>query len=410
MQSIVQQLDGPPKKTKWFVIHYGERNPRDRAGLGSHGVTSPQWVERQQNALAELEARFERLSHSRKFPQEPINVYVFDVAQTFISDFPITVPDDKSDTCYICLPSGNNVPMIEHALYRAEAEALHEGMHAINNTVRPLKDFYTTAWVWFDEATAVYFEIEVLGANPDSLMFGKDWIDSPETSLDSAAGQYQAGIFAHYLARCTDADFISYVWTRAERTETPVEALTRLLSERGHVLVSANPDVQDLFASGYCMDAYGPRFAALGRFEYALQERYGHRAVEHSLDVQCGTLRQCEGKLDHLACRYYRLYLPALFNTLRVALHLLGEREVAPLKVEVAPIAEDSATNRRWPLRNPPHPGADASSHLELELSCQDIPTCDHLVVVVTNCGTRPDRGRRNVEHDDAIEYQLDHR
>ena len=81
-------------------------------------------------------------------------------------------------------------PCIDCALLEARAQALHEFVHVFNAVHHPLDDPLSNAWLWLDEATALYLEAKLLPAHNGYLRFVAPWNDHPDDSLDNPSAAY----------------------------------------------------------------------------------------------------------------------------------------------------------------------------------------------------------------------------
>lgn len=366
-----------------FVVHYGLRNPREGRGLGSHGVRDRVLILTYLHALENLYAAITAKPWEREPPvtggDKKTHVYVFN------SGGPFTAYDSRKIP-YIVLPSRSNEPTTQAELHRAASEAVHEATHLFNYSQRPFHDkFHTKAWEWFDEGLAVLMEMLVGAGNPDYFRFLMDWIDSPEMPLDHPAGKYQAGMFVRYLSKRLGLKFVNDVWVKSAPEEKPLEALERLMPD-GQRFLSADSAVRDIFASGYCIDPYFLWEHASVSLAPDVFVRYGERAVTESLTLPASNGQTINDELDHLACRYYRFYLKGGTH-FEVKLTVNDACAVTPLKAEVAVVTTDMRRTHIEALCP-----AEAVDVEEGCLSCVvgslDSDEIDHIVLIVSNCGT----------------------
>jgi hypothetical protein len=270
--------------------------------------------------------------------------------------------------------------MNDAAMRRAAADAVHEAVHVFNFTKRPHDGAWSTWWAWFDEALAVYLESRVLPGNQDYFRYLVNWVDLPGIPLNHWGAHYQACLFIHYLSARLGPLFPNQVWMESRENEKPLEAIQRLLHERGMVFASADPDQADLF-SLYSMDCYFLRDHESGCFAPELSSRYGDRAVAASGGISRGETIEFEAELHHLACTYFRVYPHRGVDRLRIVLHP-GEGAATDLKAEVAIACPEYHRGQAAILRSDGQLGDKRSAELA-DLASHDL---HHVVVAVTNC------------------------
>jgi hypothetical protein len=332
--------------------------------------------------------------------EEKTHVYVFDSS-------PITSYDSQK-VPFIILPSRSNEPTTQAELYRAASEAVHEATHLFNYTKRPFHDLRSEPWEWFDEGLAVLMEMIVAAGNPDYFRFLMDWIDSPQMPVNDPDSKYQAGMFIRYLSKRLGCEFINDAWQKSRPEEGPLKALERLMPN-GEKLVSADPDVRDIFASGYCIDPYFLWEHASVSLAPDVYVRFGERAVSESLVLPSDDGKTVEGVLDHLACRYYRFYLRAGVQAMTLTVECEDACGVTPLKAEVAVVTNDRRRLLVKPLRGPADPPSegDGRGRLTCELDNLNPETIDHIVLVVSNCGVCSSANTPVDESDDNKKYSI---
>jgi len=201
-----------------------------------------------------------------------------------------------------------------------------------------------------------------------------------------------------------EPEFISKVWMKSNEKETPIEAITRLLCAKGQVFISPDPSIHDIFASGYCMDSYFLWDHQSAGFMPEVYARYGGRAVAESFELHAGDGAKAENSLDHLACHYYRFYLDSSVAEFRIDIQSPQPQSNILLKAEIAVVTESMARGLVEPLR----PQPSNNTHLAAELKNLNPKKIDHLVLVVTNCGTREMQRNPNIPHDDEQKYTLE--
>jgi len=367
-----------------FIVHYELRNPTSGRGLGPHGVRDRSLID---TYVCYLERLYQTMTSSPWNRDPPIvgkdgktHVYVFN------SGYPLTTYDLDNVPC-IVLPSRNNEPTVKGELNRAASEAVHEATHVFNFTKRPLYDkFNATRWEWYDEGLAVLMEMRVAKGNPDHQRLLMDWIDNPEMSLDHPAGKYLAGMFMYYVASKLGEEFVNDVWLNSYPDEEPLEALERLTPE-GQKFFCSDLTVSDIFSSGYAIDPYFLKDHAVELFT-----RFGDRAVAESLWLPDADGVKIKDHLDHLSCRYYRIFLRDSSADFTVNVDVGDAARF--LKAEAAVVTN----NKSRIMLDPVRPGNNGT--ISFNMSSLEISDIDHIVLVVSNCGTnRPVNGKL-VDHD----------
>ncbi len=401
-------------ESEHFLVHYGLRNPVKGRGLGAHGVRDRSIIQTYLRSLERLYQHLRAKPWSRPQPivgdSGRIEIYVFDISELIPADgSPFTSAADN--TPYICLPTGSYEPSTRAELHRAAAEAIHEAMHVFNHRERPLGGLHSGPWEWVDEALAVLMEITLIPGNHDHFRFLKNWVELPEVPLDNWAARYQAGLFACYLEKKLPG-FLNRVWLEAKPKEPPLKAMERLLPlDKGfEKFVSHRPDERDLFASGYCLDSYFLGDHSNDWFSPELCARFGERAVSESFIMHPGQQESSGGwQLDHLACRYFRITLKGAVESLRVEVQSEEGQVIAPLKAELAVVTDEMRQGKVQPLRPLPADGMGETTRLALELSAAelDYDKADHLVLVVSNCGTREATVKRDKPYDDKRGFRI---
>jgi hypothetical protein len=400
-------------KSEHFVIHYGLRNPNEGKGRSCDGVRDHTLI---LTYLESLERLYELMtSHPWSRPAPIVDVggrtHVFAFNHPAITaDDPFAVqPSAKQGSVpFIVLPCRSHETTTQAELQRAAAEAVHEATHVFNYTERPYDDFNSQNWEWFDEAFAVFMETKVLAGNPDYVRFLMNWIDMPETPLDHSSAKYQAGMFVRYLAKRLGNEFINNVWVNADPRDDPLTAIQKLLGNRFRV-VDPDPTVQDLFASGYCMDPYFLWDHESAGLATDVFTRYGERAISESCGLREGSpMWSAKGYLDHLACRYYRVYPKGNLSQMTISMATHNGTAVKRLKAEVAIVTTERRRKdpRPRPLLPVATPQPAQNELLSTTFHDLQVDEIDHLVLVVANCGQRPDK-EDDRDHDDDIEYTI---
>ncbi len=402
-------------ESEHFLIRYGLRNPVRGKGLGASGVQDRGLLLTYVKALERLHKTMTEPPWNRPLPLTGTSgktpIYVFNISElTPVDGSPFT-DTDLDDVPFICLPSRSFEPSVQDELHRAAAEAVHEATHVFNYRHRPRYHLHSKPWDWLDEALAVFMETHLIPGNHDHLRFLRNWIELPEVSLDDWSARYQAGMFIYYLEKRAPG-LANKVWVESLPTEDPIKALSRLLPETtktDDVFVSHDPEVQDLFASGYCMDSYFLWDHNSASLAPELFVRYGERSVTESFVLRPGELESSGSQsLDHLACRYFRIYLKGDATKLRVEVRAHNSQTIAPLKAELAIVNSELRREKNAIALRPASVDAGKSDQiLTAEVNQISCDNTDHVVLVVTNCGTRATQPNARIEHDDGRLFEV---
>jgi hypothetical protein len=396
-----------PVEPVHFEVKYNHRNPQQGRGQGPGGVGDERLIKTYLYGLEMLYRALTSPPWSRSELDRMTEVYILDVATIFPTMSGPFTTENLEGAPYIVLPCRTSDPTCEVEQQWALATAVHEATHVFNYRKRPLSSPYSAKWAWFDEALAVFMEMQLITDYRDHFRFLGNWIERPELSLDTPIASYQAGQFVAYLAKRLGIEFVNRVWMDSTEGETPFEAIKRLLPE-GQKLVSADPDERDLFASGYCLDSWFLNDPTSLAYAPDLYMRYGERAITESFVLRpgekVGTTDKPGGQdvLSHLACRYYRFYLEDEVKQLSVELHSSDEPGKSPLKVELAIVTKGNRRGQVIPLRLV----SDKSNRktlLTAQVKQIDSNELDHFILVVTNCGTRS----AIPPHDDGKQFTI---
>lgn len=362
-------------------------------------------IETYREGLEMLYNELTSLHWSRPAINRITEVQVLDVATIFPSiASPFTT--ENQGIPYIVLPCRTSDPTCEAERQWALATAVHEATHVFNYQQRPLHSPYSAKWAWFDEALAVFLEMQLIKDYRDHFRFLGTWIEKPELSLDDPVAGYQAGQFVAYLAKRLGIEFVNSVWTESAMQETPLEAIARLLPV-GRKFVSADPDERDLFASGYCLDSWFLNDPNSRAYDPDVHARYGERAITEGFVLRPGAEVGASDKtreqdsLNHLACRYYRFYLEGGVKELMVELHASDKSGESTLKAELAVVTKEKRRGQVISLRpasNNTCGGSILTAHVKRVSS-----KLDYFIMVVTNCGTRA----VNPPHDDGKQFTI---
>jgi len=337
-------------------------------------------------------------------------IYVFNISElTPVDGSPFT-DSDLDDVPFICLPSRSFESSVQSEMHRAAAEAVHEATHIFNHCHRPPHLVNSKAWDWMDEALAVFMETHLIPGNHDHMRFLRNWIEMPEVPLDDWSARYQAGMFVYYLEKCAP-ELVNKLWTDSLPNENPIQAISRLLpivTLTDQNFVSHTPGTHDLFASGYCLDSYFLWDHNCASLAPELFVRYGERSVTESFVMRPGKVESSGfHRLDHLACRYFRFYLRGEVTGLRVEVRAEDGQQIAPLKAELAIANADMQKDKVVALLPKPVDGSENTQILTAEINQLSRDALDHLVLVVTNCGTRAARANTRYEHDDNRRFEV---
>ena len=329
----------------------------------------------------------------------------------------VVIPELGKWAPYIVLPVRGFETTMEAEREAFAATAVHELSHVFNMQILPHRraateriPFEIRTWIWFDEGIATSDESWVLSGNKDWLPFSIGWLDYPERSLNDDAAWYQAALFVRYLnRRMEDAGILNFsneIWKQSARVwksvddhskgiSSPTQTLTALSAvqmclEDHEIEFSSNKmDVDDFFASGFCMDSYFLWDSSSKRSEQEVNARFcGGRAVAECLCVTVDEITESRlWTLPHLACRYFRIYPSHLPVRIRVSVELGGVR-ACDLKAEMAFVAHGTLARVGKVIRFREE-FIDRGHALiaDQEPIISDVEF-DHIIVVVTNCAT----------------------
>lgn len=369
-------------ETPHFTIHFGFRNSTQSEGIGRHGVIDHNLITHYADAL---ETAYSALT-AEPWSRQPPTVGPHGKTVVYILDTNSFITYDAQLVPFLCLPTNNADSPAHTDRQLAELEAIHQVVHLFNFRERPLYDFNSMDWAWFDEAFAFFIEMVVSPDNPATLRVLSDWFESPHMPLDQPPQGNHAVMFLRYIADRLGFDFVNRWWTTAELEENPFEALMRLLPE-GQVFSSSDPNVHDLFASGYCMDSYFLADQSSASFMPEADQRYGGRAAAKSISLGPGETFTTGDVLNHLSCKYYRIYPKP--ETTRLSVTLTTDDSISPLKAEAGNVLPSKC--RGEVERMQIVIGTDGREQLHCEMPVQH-GAIDHLVVVVSNCAVTADQ------------------
>jgi hypothetical protein len=389
--------------TDHFLLHYALRNSRNGSGFEKHGVRQSDILSRYAKSLENAYAAMRNEPWLRPHPiregAERIWVYIYQTPIPYTYAFQSRLP-------VIVLPSRHEEPTAKSELQKLSAEAVHEVAHAFNFHEHPMITPQAREWHWFDEGFAIYFEECVLPNNHDRFRFLIHWMDTPEVSLDDRGAAYKNSMFVRYLANRFGKEFVNQVWTKSKQEETPLEAIARMLPD-GLKFTAPGFYESDVF-SDYCRDAYFLRDPDSHSRDTELWERFGDRGVHYSFELASGGREETESHLDHLACRYFRFWPKPGVAKLSVHLHTQPAFSHSPLKAELAFVTRDGrrlSSQLLTPLVVR-HVGEPVRLFAETRLPADG--EFEHLVLVVSNCGTRPEPANTRLPHDDGQQFKIE--
>jgi hypothetical protein len=216
-------------------------------------------------------------------------------------------------------------------------------------------------------------------------------------------------MFLYYLAKKLGPEIVNKIWTMSDKKENPLQAIERILmQETGCKFVSPSPNDDDIFASGYCMDSYFLQDVTNAGYIRNIFLRHGERAVSESLYLSLDEEQAVEDGLDHLACRYYRIYPESQVTNLKVRLLIPEDQGPSTLKAELAVVTKQMKRDSVYKLYLVPR-SASSKNFIQLfaEINQIALNDIDHFVLVVSNCGTRGAQRNPYIEHDDGKQYRI---
>lgn len=366
-----------------FAIRFGVRDPQSGRGLGVHGVVGITLIDRYAEGLTRATQILRRAGWQA--PDEPIEVLVCEPSEVSPRfQTPLTHPriDGWPFVVLLSQPDG---PTWGAALNRATVEAVHEATHAFNFRYYSWKD--EKNWIWLDEATAMFLEQFTFPEIGDRLRYARWWAAKPERPLDANDGWYEAGFFMQYVVQRYGVEFLSRLWTQRKKDsrEDPFAGIQRALGSP--CFSSVDPHVDDVFGAGYCVDAYFTRTVLPD-----VAVRYGDRAVSWSFELNSPTTKLLPGgdRLDHLACKYYRIFLTRPVSGWRVTVTeelTSGSNDgIAALKaylVQVGPFGQQLGA--KLPLEETASPEPEKVRPLAAQWP-KPIADRAEFVLIVANC------------------------
>lgn len=318
----------------------------------------------------------------------------------------------------LALPSRCAEPVWKTEEDQAQATAVHELSHLFNARFLPYRRLgahgpellpteWISSWLWLDEGIAVAAEAEavkagVLSKNIDWLGFALDWVDRPGRALDDPAARYQSALFVRYvkrlMARQKDPTFLNRVWQMAQTVWNPkqsqrlaaVQALEQEFGRLARPLVFCSAHKKDVFSSGFCLDSYFLHDPNSLGYEPEVSRRFKERAVTRTWPLRRGQAVAPKSPewypLAGLACRYFRFIPGKETSRLKVIVKSKPGGSLRNVKAELAL----AAGRTKWyvPKTEVPSEWQSQSGHdlLICELPSFSSRTCNHAVLVVTNC------------------------
>ena len=330
----------------------------------------------------------------------------------------------------IVLASRSDTPDRMTEISKARASAVHELSHFFNAAVLPYRrrddseqivwppTEIIEGWLWLDEALALDAEMEILPEIDDWLSFSLDWVDRPEFSLDHPDARYQAVFFIRYLRAHLGFNANQFfanlwkqssgVWEAVDPIRAPV-ALTALADSWPENLPTfCSATEHDFFASGFCYDSY-----FLDQPNRSLEfpkifRRFGGRAIEQTWNLASATAESrvsTDFSLAGLACYYIR-FIPISNEPSRLSIQLRTDRkqslkaELVAVNVSGSPIGSRMVAMREID---------DLSETLSCQIDDFSRQSCDHVILVVTNClfGTNANESRIATGFQHKVNFEL---
>lgn len=409
------------QKSVNFVIHFDYCNALNRRGMGSDGIRIEKLIAHYLEHLELSRSKLRAAPFNRNQPHVEqdgkTHVFVLDTrriggngAFTIQAGdaLPIQVVYNEQEFVYgvdapvIFLPSRfpDNIKLSD-ALELASVYAVHEVVHIFGFTdlhhAKRISD-----WEWFDEAYATWIETQLLPARKNYLLLMLAWVDHPSLAL-MAGLSYRHMPLINYISQLEPDDpLLSRVWSSLDPRETALEALARHLEMKDLIFVSADLQIDDIFASGYCIDSYFLWDSNSKAHNPDIYRRFGPRTLTHRWQLDNAPISSSIYELQSLACRYYRFDLPPeKICEFDVVIQLKDEEPLHELKAFLVEVtAETKAKGAVTPLVAQSNTSTSLSVRLTQEDKTLNIEATDHYVLVVVNCDTSP----RN-EFDDDNEF-----
>jgi len=357
------------------------RNPSDKRGRSVDGVATRAVADDYVDAL--LKAHSVLTGSDCKWPDTRGGATRVYIGALQAGEFGWAIPDEN----VVLLPCSGSEPQVAWARIRRQASAAHELTHLFLPEIRS-----AAKWGWraFAEAVCVAMESVVFPGNADHFRFLIPWITAPEETLAIEISEDRArsaAPFITYLMRRFGCGILHEIYEVALRHSDddplwPLDAIDLVLRRHDAVLADTSVD-EDVFGSGYCVDAYFLTDVNSGLHNLALFNRHGQRAVTETFSTR-PPVRAAAGSdpVSHLGCRYFRFRPEAGKPTLNVSVALPNEGAKAYLRGELIRVMEDGTMGikRARLLRT------DSGDEMAGEMAELDEPGIDHVVLVVANC------------------------
>ena len=349
------------------VIYYGLRTPpHGPCSLGWDGIDDESLIDWYAAALRRACDYF----RDRKWGPPRVDpalghipVYVLNAVYPFTAH--------RRECPLVFLRSEIVEPTIPGCVAQAEIEACHEVVHTFTHVHRPLTEWKSAPWKWFDEATAVYFERELCPGNPATLRFARWWVNQPEVPLEITGG-YAAAWLVQYLEQEYGPGFLRDVWQKARPAETPVVAINRLLGTRGtfadlvhrYAVSSYRTETLDHHAS----QRFGPR-----RFSYVAQLASNPAGSPGA---------QWDDTLGPLGCRYYKID-PGPVRPMKLHIEIPPKRSSTLAGLSADAILERSVAGSVGPIPLLQGTTSGGEPYLQADVALDD--SVSHVVLAVVN-------------------------
>ena len=361
-----------------FRLRYAHRSPRCGRGLAHHGVRSMSIVEEYARCLGQA---YDTLTTS-EYGWEPLSsdrvpVYIYSLPRPCLGR---TGPA-RYGAAYIELTNEGDECDPAGALRRMRATAAHELLHYLQFNCGA-----DNRWRWLNEASAVAVEPWVFEGNVRYLCHLREWFTRPERSVDDGSG-YGASVFIGYLGSRLGPSIVRHTYEEGKKSNwgwQAIEALARAVENTQNqkpVLAFASATKRDIFAAGYCADAYFLQDPEQKHFDNGLYDRYGERAVTDTFCKYPVPNGARNDPIDHLGCRYYR-FRPVDGHaklTVKVTLPTPEAREF--LRGELIGVTRNMSRGVAKALKR--SRDRDSMSANLKDFTKRDL---DHAVLVIANC------------------------
>ena len=385
-----ESLPSQPTESSRFRLHWDYRSPDCGRGRPVHGI---QECGIEKEYLGALERAHEVLTGPEcnwpKLPWPSIRVYIQGLRPGLFGE---AHPAGYSGVGpALLLACGGSEPQQDWASQRRQAAAAHELTHLFLFEAKPLLG---ADWYFFDEAVATAMEPVVLRGNTDHFRFLYPWFMRPERSLDTTDNDRTAmcaAPFVTYLMNRFGRDVVRKIYhvvghaaggaQNPANTWAALTAVEQVLGQEGAVLADAFIE-DDVFGSGYCVDAYFLDDPQSRLRNPGLYDRYDQRAVTETFCQYPVQDAAGNDPIDHLGCRYFRFRPNGAGSNLRVSVALPSQGAKKHLRGELVAVSPDGRRGeQRVQLQRTSDDGA-----MEAPLADFKEPDVDHAVLVVANC------------------------